>query len=794
VSDSANQVFEAMACLLAASGFLEVEKCIFEHPVLLMPGIRDEFRTAARTLDWTERSVLRTRSLVIDAVQERFRVDGTAHRLGDGPIEKIWRQLGDGLLSPDQANALVEALGIAERLSVAYLRALGQLADWEARTGNWRPAAAMATLLLHAVEIPHPDLQDRDEARFWVEQFTTVYRAYLSTSIGVLTHYPHGRLLAGAVDRGNFLVQMSADTASTELLGELHYQLGILHLDPYLPALQEAAATEDGLSPNRINWVIGEWQERVLAAEEQNDDIGDDWRLPPVAKALEQAVEYLQRAALLQIGSARGRALKALSQAYSYQSSLDVAGAKEHAINAAREALDELGDDEDIRPRLSMLAYLATTGEPVPAVQVDLLVGVRIAQLADTMGLYAAMNCAVTLADLLYRTGRSRDGLALVEEMAPFWPHWTERRRAQLFKTELDLLALDCGVARATGNGRARPVRRPPGPKWSARQRSMALVEDARHSVVADAEQEGLALLDESARLDPELHRKHDRAVAWLRASLLSNIAVNNLDCLTRRRARFTRHQTAARRLTAAVEAYLASLRVYLELNLLDQARWILRKVRDVVENAPIPLATTLVGLADVAEDIDRLGPVAEHELDIIGAVALAHEASARSGDDAAIEAMFRTLKGRRTATAFRRGRGAVTRDARANALLANVRDAERRYQSQLRTGVESKADPRPRETLLVSDYVAFRSPQWGRDPREVLTNARAMFDSYVYEQLLAPPGPMAPQRPRWSQALPADTAICQFYWTDNSATGPMCAGTIVTTQSRHSWVSVSIR
>jgi CHAT domain-containing protein len=785
---------DCLACFLDSREFIELESCVFRYPSLLEPGGETALAQLARSLPWERREIVRTRAFAIAAIRERVERDGVPHRLGDGPIERIWRAVGDGLLEVHRAKERVAAPEIRRQLSTPYLRALGQMAVFDARRGDWRPARVLGTLLLIAVEqdVPVPD--GMGAARQYFEQLAVVYRAYLSVAVSVLRQAPHGRFMAGAADRGSLLVETADQEAPPDIAGETLFQLGILHLDVYLPAVERAERMVEKLDWQRVERTVREWQQQALAQTAMTDEeLGDDWELPPARDSIALSARLLAEAVQIQRGRARGLSLKALGQALSILALLGEPGRLREAIQAATQALSALSADRDIKDRVSCLDFLQKTGVAVPSEELDALARTPVDSYVVHAGVYGAVETIATAVELLGRTGRAAEALALVDAARALFEHAEEDERRRLLELELIVLARAMGVERRAARWpRLSRLRRRPG-GWDVKQRAAALIEDARFTFRPNRERRGLALVDEAASLAPDLCQEHEAAISLLRATLMVGIAVNAL-----KRRRYGR----------GIEAYLEAVEGYLALGFVDETLSLVGRIRDVVERARglfawqrARFARQLLRLEQLAERIEHdCGNAVAAELETIGAVALEGELTRKDPDSAILAAMFRMLKGRRTAAAFRRGRGTrLVLDAEARRLLAEVQRAEEAAvagKSEVESASSGEAEPPLDEDVLTRDYVAYSTPRWGDTPREVLENARAVFDSYVYEALLTSRAQALPTTQDWDRLLPVDTALCLLYWSGRPPLprgrpplAPMIAGMLVSSSSTASWI-----
>jgi hypothetical protein len=145
-----------------------------------------------------------------------------------------------------------------------------------------------------------------------------------------------------------------------------------------------------------------------------------------------------------------------------------------------------------------------------------------------------------------------------------------------------------------------------------------------------------------------------------------------------------------------------------------------------------------------------------------------------------------------RTAVAFRRGHASpLALDAEAQRRLTAVGSAEEEATKADKTNASLTQSEAPLdEAVLTSDYVEYRSPRWGDSPREVLTNARSVFDSYIYERLLTSRPETRSAEHDWGQFVPEDTALCLLYWSGRPPLDPMIAGMLVTSSSRRTWIA----
>jgi CHAT domain len=194
---------------------------------------------------------------------------------------------------------------------------------------DWRPAVTLMQIVFAALDARGKVIPENQQAM----EVTTV-ETWLTVARMACMDVPDGRIFRDAVARAEPFADLEA---GADPPAPILHRLGTFHLDVY-GAGRSHANIEQWISASR--WRLSEEYGDQLAGVPQNE-----LEMPPISEAIEKAVGYFRRAAARRTGEARGRTLKALTQALTWLQSLDLPFDSKECASAAREALNLLPVD-----------------------------------------------------------------------------------------------------------------------------------------------------------------------------------------------------------------------------------------------------------------------------------------------------------------------------------------------------------------------------------------------------------------------------------------------------------------
>jgi CHAT domain-containing protein len=689
---------------------------VFQNPALLGVDGEQALEVFGGSSTAEEREALVALVEQLEGWRARLAEDPGSYPIGLGPVETLWQQATNGMISEDRAVELARAS--AGLLSPVYVFALSEHLVRAAMDDDWARAVAQHRLLRGAVAALPPSPQAAELRRItdsaWVEIATRL-----------LVDVPDGRVYRDALAAGERTAAEWA-AAGDRRLGLLLHRLGALHLDPY-------TARHDS---RNYELSLHRWQQRLpqvlgsgLAGVPE-----EEWRMPGAETALKTAAGYLARAAAARQGHARGLSLKALVQALEWRG---LTGTEVDRDEILARCADALECWEPERSPHQWLSVLATMNRHGAAIDVEAVRRVFTGSFDDhvrRMGAAATVHL-VEAAILIYRTQDPAEGLRLLQRARPLLRrHADEQARLTLWAEEVKLIAAAFspevgGDLRSPGRGELSGfaqelIDRGAREEWDVQAIGAALIQLAADSPRFDEETTGLALLDVAAIHAPLLADAHEEALASLRSDLMLNEAVNRF---------------GAGDLATAIQAYGQALRGFMNLKLRSRAMDCLQRIADLaIREGEQVIWRAISNLAPLALRIDNeLGEPATELLRRLCRNMTAALARRSFGPDEAFF-LWQIAKGLRLAGALQvASRYDWRADEEGVALLRQIEQLEATLPPDAWMDTLPEAGSHLDENFLVTAYVRPSAPHGGGSPEERLVNLQHRYDAHVNSRLL---------------------------------------------------------
>lgn len=695
----------------------ELQAFPFQYPLLLAPRTQQALGGELAALPGEERARLAPFLQLLQNLRAALEARPGQYPIGVGPLERIWLRLGRGEIGADYAEELARAPETTALLSPLYVRVLSGFAVRGAVEGNWRQPVQLQRLVLAAVEVL-PDSAETTKLR------QDVYLDWVEVVHFTLIKLPDGRLYRSARAAGDRLVEQARAAGDRAFLGAMLHRLGALHLDPYTAGRRSTNFWQD----------INLWQRRLY--DELGEEIAflpeEELQMPAPAEALKLAVDYLRQAAGVREGHLKGLTLKAWVQALEWLDFVGEAVDRAELVRLGRQALELLDPEEEPEPRLAVMATLSRQDEPVDPAEVERTLQQSLDEHVRRRGIGRTIDLVQQAAGVL-KDDQPLRSLELMSRARPlFHRYGSEDARINHWLNELNLimqaLAPDLpdelpagGLPAVAGQLRERAQ----AEGWDVRTLSAGLISLAGHAGNWDAEAAGLALLDDVARLTPLFADEYADALAFLRANLYLGMGVNGVN---------------AGAWSEAIAAYLASLRQYLDLNLVERSLDCLRRVDDLAGHDDPEVGIQLVvGLAALALRLElTIGEPATRLIQRTCKRTVAGMMD-QAVNPEALFFLLQVAKGLRFATALYAGsRYRWREDEQGLRLLQEIREAE----AALPPGSAALRPHDPEaildENMLLTAYSRPGDRQSGDTLEERLANLQHSYDAKLNERLLA--------------------------------------------------------
>ena len=526
-----------------------------------------------------------------------------------------------------------------------------------------------------------------------------------------------------------------------ETRGLLHYQYGILFLDPYF-AMRDA------------NWHrlgIALWREAAKdrdRSEASLPDVGQDGGLPSPGEALGLAERHLRKASLLAVGITRRDALKALAQSIESRRMLDLPVDRETLVEVCDEALATLREFPDAtRQEYVTIVRSRAKREMGSAEDVELDQRSPEELLAE-YGPVLAVDRALAHISALAQTDLSA-ALLFAAQARPLFSVEADEGAWQTLRTaELNILV-------ALGKPRLPAGEEPASPEDALRiiqeryegkyERAACMVALAAQTAEDNEESLGLEIMDlVFSHLSDFAHRFED-SLRWFQATLHAGVGANAAN---------------ARQWRESADAYCRALRFMLGLGLSSPASNILAQLLDVVQHLDGKSAGALASALDaIALYVDRRsGETARATLTSIGLAGLRVAHGEQTEKSLAIQWMAALVKGRKT-RAWLNSPRVLEMGEEARQILRRIGEKERAAGIQAAGSNEAEFGTQ----LLVAASARSPSATGGRDQSEQLSRLRQEFDRSLVEGRLdaLPELEMPPWRPDdVVQAIGAESVV----------------------------------
>lgn len=642
------------------------------------------------------------------------------------PLERLLQALDQGVLTWPEVLQRAQHPELALQISPLYLRLLlRQLFDdveTEAPERLW----LRMELIHRAVHARPPSPEAAELARAADQDSLKIAQWYLCT-------WADGRVLREAQARGEALLQDPA--LPPEERGDVLHAIGTLFLDPYT-----AAYRPQGYRTELQQWMrrFAQAQAQLLARLEPAQ-----WQMPAPLEALRQAEHYLRQACRVRSGHEKGLSCKALAQTLQWwhfaagvetesgEPEADTPNRSGEVAALAREAIALLDPRRDPQQLASARAMLAVHEDAAPdAAQAQAGSGALPPgspdQHVQQWGVQATHDLYLQTATTL-RHSDLREALRLVglaQLVDRVHAHETGLRAALdlhvrllhhlggLVHEELgSLLALQQHSARIQTGLNEGSL----DPEIAAAQLLTLADACARY----DAEDIGLRLLEELARLAPLFARQHEAALRHQQAILQMGCGVNAFQ---------------AEDLAQALLAYAQALQIRLDMGMPQYALHMADRMADCVERADHSVVDALCQALDqVARPLlQQAGAAGQALLLRMGVKAQ------RGLQPSESLQLFRLLH-------FAKGfefSAALMSSAAARATLSREEQAQLARLAQAEQALGSTPAAAPLDDTLLREYqvVAFLSPDElgpARSAAERLTHLRRAYDQLLTRRLL---------------------------------------------------------
>ena len=708
--------FEADLDLLravAAGKTIEAQaEAVFRAPRLLTPGVAESLLVSLEDVNEEERPGLASAVQTLRELRNAIEAGVAEYPLGLGPIEDLWERQLRGEVTQGGAAELAASEVVVASLAPVYAAALSRLALTSSEQGEWRSALELQRLLLAGADAMAPSQLADEVGRLvrldWVE-----------VARWALLRVPDGRILRSAISAGERVAHEGLRMRNRALSSTTLYRLGVLCLDPYTVG---EGAFSGGLAEHRL---------RLLADTDVKLLPEDEWRMPTAAEGLRMAESYFRNAAELSEGHVRGLVREGLA---STLYALDTAGEvidRDELQQVAVLALEELDPEADLENRLAVEAILRDVGvETAPSGEGLRTVDLPPLELERRFGLRVAVNIIRHGINELAARDPARTH-KLVEESRDLFRRSPFDVRVFEAVTEVKLLVAvharvlegsfeDVAAERSSIHAVAREE------QWPARVLSATLVELATRSEARGRPDEGVALLDEAIRVDPDLAARHRTGLGLLRALLLSASVMTFV---------------TAGEGVKGIQASIGAIAAYVELDEHERAVSELDQARKVAYGDPDLVAELVVGLKPLVLELEVSLGAAVDVLQRIWRDAVTSLAG-ENVDASVLLELLQLAKGARF--------GALVQspmvyraadDDVAVSLLRQIAEAE--------SALGASGSPSAPETLLLEDflltaYVTPRDLSGGATVAERVANLQHQFDAHVDRCLVGEPTPHA--------------------------------------------------
>jgi hypothetical protein len=691
---------------------------VWRHPRLLEPSVAENLAVQVAASPRSERRRLKAALRYLRDVRRRYETQSSGYPPFLGPIEAVWQQVAEEKISVGEGLRLVSAPAFTATLSARYLQSLSGWAAYQARRGVWRPALLIARLLRAAA-------MASDIAVGSTELLGWIAAAWVEIAKIALHSAPDGRLLTEARSIGDAALADIGPDGDPQLRWALLFALGTLFLDPYFADAQ-AGHLEERLEA---------WERRGMLLELGQIQDEPALKMPEPLEALHTAEGYLRQAqVLLAPADGRVRTLKALADVLMWRRELGNGVDASEVVELCRDALADLGEEDNLRLRMQLVAFLQYLDEPVdPRVAAPVLER-RPEGLAEEFGAKAAIILILAAVRLVLPSAPRTALDALKRSRGLFAVGGDDLRTSAL---EAELAALGAALAPAL------PVReslqasveemtsRASQESWNGVAQAVAMLTLAARASNTDEEPLGLSLLDQIRETSLIVAAEHSELRAWLRANLELGMAVNAY---------------RARQWTDSAEWYARTLWSWMDLGFDDRALETLLKVGDIVRQADTPVDEQFVmALGPTAAAIEtRLGDNATTVIQDLVRESVASMGSRRLNPEA-LNWLWQIAKGARLAPVLAsHARYDAAGDKQGRRLLGEINQLRARL-SAAPDVARANPDVLLDEETVLTAYARHREIEGGGTPEEQLVNLEHAYDEYVTRQmLLAAGGPPA--------------------------------------------------
>lgn len=647
---------------------------------------------------------LEMRSLkLLDQIRFQALKASRLYRLGVGPMERLLLQVANGALPMESAVATASKDKVRAVMSPVYAMAVSHWALDIAVTAEWQMGLNLGELLLAATGGPRVDDESAAAAAIVRDDFTQIGRMALCRALD-------GRVYGLARQAGHEYLKYAEESPKLGHVGDAHFVLGILHLDPFVSL--------SGAARGPLREQLG--GERGVVGDQKYQE---KYPLPTRAEAVARAIEHIQLSVPLREGRQRATALKALMQAQLMRAKYSQQAPDEKAFRqAAEEAIalfSESGDDALIS---EIHGYFATLklAPPTHATHAARLPSEVFSGPGDFESSVHAGQ-ALALASNLAATNPE---LAL-NELRKLGEPFAARGDEGLSQNRLDLMANIVAASRRCKEGStqecaSQTLELAKAESWSARQTGLELLGVAFGSGSRDEEELGLRVVDVAQRVDPTLNDDFADLLLAARRMLFHGSAVNA--------TRQDRWSDAVRLYGQAVQASLAQKQK-------GSAIVSLAALTDAAGHPQPETALMVVaGLASAAIELDLHGGQEARRL-----LQLAYARAFGSFKGQTSVEIYWPLahlsKGFTLSSAILSKAGGTWRDdPRAVSLLEMIGGLEKESATR---GEVAVGDAELDEELLLTSYFESEAPNPGQDSEGLLVNLRHRFDEHAITALL---------------------------------------------------------
>lgn len=523
MSDQSASQLHLLRTIASCADKEEAASLILKNPCLFSSRIQMELGKAVKLLPQEERVALAGILDRLQAIRIMLEKKDSPYPIGDGPLERIWNQLSDGIISQTYATQLARELGANDQLSLVYIRAMGSWLSSMVYTEQWRLALIRYSILMAAVESMPPD----DEARI---AYWRIGWYWILAITSALSHYGDYRIYRNAISVGEKIIEQAHALKDQQTEGEILHRLGVLCLDPY-NAQRSVISYEQQ---------IDAWRRTLLreAAEEVGFIPSEEWWMPEPIDALHTAEQYLRRAVEVRQGNDKGLSLKALVDTLNcrYHFVNDKSVDVQELCSLAEQALTALDQVRYLDYCVAVLAILMNFERSIEQIYLDRLEqwlsAQQLSDFATATNDIAAYNLLTQGIQILDRD-RPRSALALlrngrniVDRLAPTKEEFLVRFLDAEIQLVIRAYIGDMGVPSLEGNiiEEAKEIlRNSVESSEDPRITSVKLLYLAFISGSREQEDKGVVLLDWIEQLSPELVDEHRQSLTLLRFYLLYN-------------------------------------------------------------------------------------------------------------------------------------------------------------------------------------------------------------------------------------------------------------------------------